>query len=210
MPRSKKSAKPSKPADQEVVPASPDWSDPSQFVTLDLRTALMMMAKEKRSRGLEATIAQLSRISKQSPELPIRVPVAVLLAFLSCTSATGTSAATIAPDVAVMAGRIVIAFTYTDASTKGCGIGAITNVNLVDATTGTTTQFNALEQLQHTPIGAAGATGSWFGKTKAGVPPTLASGATGTLNVTFTSTETERCMTCTPSPVVVSANFTVK
>ncbi|MBV8082328.1 MAG: hypothetical protein JOY86_05025 [Candidatus Eremiobacteraeota bacterium] len=136
----------------------------------------------------------------------MRIPAQVLLAFASCASTTGTAAASITPDVSVMAGRVVVAFTYTDASTAGCQLNGIKSIDFVDDSG---TKHANLEELQHTPIGAAGATGSYFGKTKSGVPA-AAVGTSVTVNVTFNVKETLWCHTCTPSPVTASAKATVK
>jgi hypothetical protein len=203
----KQSVDPAEPAPASAV----DWENPAQYATLDLRSVMLVLAQEQRAHTLDSTLTSLSSLSKEDPLLVMRVPVEMLALFSLCKATTGTCSGTLAADVAAMVGRNVVAFSYTDTSTNGCGLGSLVSVTLTDTGTGTVTPYSSMDQLQHTPIGAAGATGQWFGKTKSSVPA-IPVGSSILVTVTFSGagSSTLFCHTCTPAPVALTFTATSK
>jgi hypothetical protein len=212
---SRKSPKPEQgqPRRRKPAPTSLDWENTADYVSLDVASALRVLASEQQSHRLLEIFTELKRQTQADPGLAMRVPASLLGLFASCTATTGTSAVAVSPcDVVAMAGRIVIAFNWTDTSAagSGCKVTDFDSLTLTDTTTSTTIGWNAIQELQRT---AATPTGppAWFGKTHAGTPAaTFAAGSAVTVNLTFKTTALLWCHTCTPSPLVVSISTTIK
>ncbi len=213
MPGRKKSASPQEPRRRKPDPGSLDWDNPAAYASLDVASALRVLAREQQSHRLLEIFTQLKKLSQADPGLALRVPASLLPLFASCTSTTGTSAVTVNPcDVSAMAGRVVIAFNWTDATAagQGCAVTDFVSLTLTDTTSKTTVQWNAIQELQRTAA-VGGQPAAWFGKTSAGTPAgSFAVGTAVTVNLTFKTKALLWCHTCTPAPLVAAISTTVK
>lgn len=206
----------------ESKPRSPGNSPPPDLVVpqgqmaVHLRTALRLLKEAERSGGSARLIDALAAFGNKHPDAFVTVP-AILAAVTLCQSTAGTpSAAFVAADIAVLAGSVVISFTYTRTNGVGCTVNDISEVSITDTTTGSGAQkmsLGAVSQLENVNVlGTNPPQERWTGKqTAVGASGgAISVGDVVTIEVTFPVHNTKWCHTCTPSPVVISTSVTVK
>jgi len=194
----------------------PDLVVPHGHMAVHLRTALRLLKEAERSGGATKLIDGLAAFGGKHPDAYVTVP-AILAIFTSCAPTSGApSAAFVAADMAVLAGAVFMSFTYTRTDGVGCAVKDITEVTITDTTTGAGAQKlsqGAVAQIENVKVPAMNPPQDrWSGKQTAvgATGGAISVGDVVTISVTFAVKNTKWCHTCTPDPVVISTNVTVK
>jgi len=206
----------------EAHPKSPVKSPPSDLTVPDghmavhMRTALRLLKEAERAGGAAKLIGSLAEFGARYPDAYVTVP-AILAAITLCPATTGTpSAAFVSADIAVVAGAVVISFTYTRTDGVGCTVKDISEVSITNTTTGTGAQkmsLGAVAQFENLKIPATNPPQErWTGKqtTVGATGGAISVGDAVSISVTFPIHNTKYCHTCTPDPVVITTSVTVK